>query len=809
MAEIEVNSQGVSLKELKKIGSIARKNWWILVIFILIAYAIGSFYIYKQTNVYSAQTSILLKSNDQFNQGSVISDNGGGSFYSSGSKTFVENSNEKRILQSYDLIAEAIQRLDFEVSYFIVGRIKTMEVFQNLPIKVKVVVANSSMYEKTINLKVIDNDHFQISYPKDDNTIKFSGTFGDDLVNTDMHIIVQKTKLISRNTLKQVEAAEYQFQIHSLSTLVSRYKSSMLIDNPNFTNVLAISVEDIIPERAAMFLDTLTQVYIERSLDSRFELNKNTLYYIDNQIAITTDILNSIEDTMENYRSRNAILSLDKEGEQYFDQYFLYDSKKKNLQIQLNNLDDLEKYVIGSKDSLFLPPSSYLSFDDRFLEKSAATLFDLQLEYNQLLNMVKPGHQGLKMIEQRMDSARSNMLNYLRNDRIALRQLIRSIKLESDTSKNHIRSIPAKQRGLTNIERRRRVNEDLYVFLLKQRANTSIARAGIIPMTKIIEHSRSMGIIRPDKNKILYFFLGAGFALAALLIIIRVLYFDRIESYDELKAATSLPIVGEIIRSKELTELKVVVDYDPKSAIAESFRTVRTNLQYMLGDKQKGAILVTSNNPGEGKTFCSINLAAILAKGGKRTIIMELDLHKPRVQKGLGIEANVGISTYVIGKSSLSEIIIPSSVENMDVVLAGPLPPNPSEIVVSQKMIELLNYCKEHYDYVIIDTPPVGLITDALVLMKLVDVTLFVMNTQVAYRHSLTNAHEIVNMNKLGHFGFILNGVKQRRSKYYYNKYNYGYKYGGYGQGYGSGYGGGYGGYGSYGGYGKSEGKKK
>jgi tyrosine-protein kinase Etk/Wzc len=804
MAEIELNSPGVSLKELKKIGSIARKNWWIVVLFLVFSFAIGSFYAYKQTSVFSAQTSLLLKSNDQYNQGSLISEGNAG-FYSGNSKTFIDNSNEKRILQSYDLIAAAIQRLNFNVSYFIVGRIKTVEAFQNLPIKVKVIIANSRMYETMINLKVIDSNHYQLIYQKDDNTIKTDGTFNDDFVNSDMHIIVQKTKLLTPGLIRQMQAAEYQFQIHSVETLVSRYKNSMRIDNPNYTNILTVSVEDIIPERATMFLDTLTQVYIEESLDSRFELNKNTLYYIDNQMDEVTDILNNIEDTLEDYRVRYGILNLDKEGDKYFDQYFGFDTRKKNLQVQLNNLNDLERYIIGSKDSLFLPPSTYLSFDDEFLNKSATNLFELQMIYNNLLNTVTPSNQGVLMINQRIDSTRSNMLDYIRNDRTAITQLINNINRESDTSKENIRAIPGKQRGLTNIERKRNVNQELYIFLLKQRASTIIARAGIIPMTKVIERSRSMGVIRPDKDKIIYFFLAGGLLCAALIIIIRILYFDRIESYDELKAVTSLPIVGEIVRTKDITELKVVVEYDPKSAIAESFRTVRTNLQYMLGDKLKGTIVLTSNNPGEGKTFCSINLGAILARGGKRTIILELDLHKPRVQKGLGIESQVGISTYVIGKNTLEEIIIQSSVENLDVILAGPLPPNPSEIIVTQKMTDLLNYCKENYEFVIVDTPPVGLITDALVLMKHADVTLFVMNTAVAYRHSLNNAHEIVSLNKLGHFGFILNGVKQRRSKYYYNRYNYGYKYGSYGQGYS----GGYGGYGSYGSYGNGPSPKK
>lgn len=175
--------------------------------------------------------------------------------------------------------------------------------------------------------------------------------------------------------IKQVQTADYQFQIHSLSTLVARYRSSMVIDNPQYTNVLTVSVEDIIPERAAIFLDTLTQVYIEKSLDTRFELNKNTLFYIDNQMLNVTGILNDMEDTLEDFRASNAILDLDKEGAKYFDQYFAYDNKKKDLQIQLQSINNLEKYIIGSKDSLFLPPAVYLSFGDKFWNPMPQTFF--------------------------------------------------------------------------------------------------------------------------------------------------------------------------------------------------------------------------------------------------------------------------------------------------------------------------------------------------------------------------------------------------------------------------------------------------
>jgi capsular exopolysaccharide synthesis family protein len=205
--------------------------------------------------------------------------------------------------------------------------------------------------------------------------------------------------------------------------------------------------------------------------------------------------------------------------------------------------------------------------------------------------------------------------------------------------------------------------------------------------------------------------------------------------------------------------------------------------------------VITSNNPGEGKTFCSINLAAILAKAGKKVLLLELDLHKPRVQKGLNMSSEIGISTILIGKHKPEECVLHSQIENLDVILSGPIPPNASELLLSDHQKTLLEFGKKNYD--------------AMVLMSMSDISLFVLNTKFAYREAITNAHEIVAINKLTNFGFILNGVKRKRSRYYYNRYAYGYGYGyGYGGRYGYGYGGRYGGY-YGGGYGDSDTTKK
>jgi len=256
-------------------------------------------------------------------------------------------------------------------------------------------------------------------------------------------------------------------------------------------------------------------------------------------------------------------------------------------------------------------------------------------------------------------------------------------------------------------------------------------------------------------------------------------------------SATGAGTASAAIDTRALAALRNSASRDPKAAITESFRTIRTNLEYLPATDTGRAVMVTSYRPNEGKTFCSVNLSAILAKAGKKVLLLELDLHKPKVGTGLGMTSNIGISTILVGKNNIEECVQHTQIENFDVILAGATPPNASELVLSKKLPELFEFGRQHYDYVMIDTPPVGLITDALLMMRHVDATLFVINTRFANKDHVRNAMEIHAANPAKNFGFILNGVRMKKSKYYYNtNYGYGYRYaygyGGYGYGYGS-----------------------
>ncbi|MEO6883814.1 MAG: polysaccharide biosynthesis tyrosine autokinase [Bacteroidia bacterium] len=778
------NNAIIDIQDIKAVLRIFSKNWYILVCLVAAAFVISQVYLYKIPDVYSAETEILLK-NDNFDSKNLISSEGAGGYYGSG-QTYVDNTNELRVLQSYDLIQKAVDRMNLGISYFIVGRFASREMYDGSPFKIQVGNINSGLYENMMHFKILNVHQYQITYTEGDQEQKFVGTFDEFSVNSDMKLLVTKSPQVNRNTIRSLENSDYTIKIHNPKNLVYRYRGALSVAIIDYTNILQVSLRDNVPERAIAFLDTLAEVYMENSLKSKIKINANTLFYIDKQMAEVSTILDSVQNDLQHYKENKNILDLGKEEDDYFTKLSDFDKTKSMLQMQIGALDALEKYIIENKDPEFLPPAVYIVSNDAFLKKSVDELYSMQISINSTLTDATEKNQNIRNANEKIKLLKNNLLIYIGNSRVALNSQIKDVNGQVDAYVSSIKTIPAKQRGLVDIERNMQVNENMYEFLLQKRANTTIAQATIIPETEVIETARSMGVVAPQKSKISYMFMGVGAIISLIIIFIRTVFFEKIESIEELKEKTDLPILGEILFDQSVKDILVTVENNPKSPIIESFRTIRTNLQYMDTEGGSKVILITSNVPGEGKTFCSVNLATILAKSERKVLLLELDLHKPRVHKALNMSSEIGISTIIIGKNTIQECILKSSIDNLDVLLSGPLPPNASELILSKRMNEIFEYGKAHYDYIIIDTPPVGLISDALALMKYANVNLYVINTKSAYKESIANAHEIVTNNKINNLGIVLNGVKRKKSKYYYNRYAYGY---GYGYGYGGNYG--------------------
>src|ERR1051326_583971 len=479
----------ITLQDIKRLWNIVRKNWWIVVLFLALALVLANIYLYKQTVIYSASTQILLKSNDQYNPSSVISDNY--SYYGGTSRTFVDNSNEKRVIKSFNLIEKTLGRLDFDVSYYIVGRLKTSEQFTGIPFKLSYTSISPELLEQRLNFKILDVKRYQVTYTKKNVEQSKIGYFDADFVDTDFKIYVKKTNFINPGTIKSLTGIEYQVQIHNHNRLINQYLNSIDVENPDYTNILEVSVTDPIPERAVMFLDTLSKVYIENTLQSAIDINANTLLYIEKQMAEVTTFLNDIEDTMQMYKEDQNILDLNREGDSYFQKLTEYDNQKSSLQLQISSLNDLEKYIIEEKDPEFLPPSIYIASDDAFLKASASELYGMQVKRNEALSSATEVNQSILIIDQRIKALRMNLLTYIGNARIALKSRITDVEKEMGNYIADIKTLPFKQRGLVTIERKLLVNEKMYEFLLQKRASTIIAKASIVPLTKVIDSPRN------------------------------------------------------------------------------------------------------------------------------------------------------------------------------------------------------------------------------------------------------------------------------------------------------------------------------
>ncbi|MFM2019164.1 MAG: hypothetical protein RL007_2820, partial [Bacteroidota bacterium] len=542
----------VSEKDVVRALSVVRKNWFIPILLLALAYGIGSFYTYRLTSIYAAKTQVLLKSNDQINPGAIISDN---SYYGNTSKTYIDNSNEKRIILSYDLIRKAINRLDFDVSYFLVGRVRTEEMFRTAPFIVKVNSISSDLYEQKMEIKFLSSSTFAITYVKNDKNVVVKGAFGKEIVTSDFSLKVTPRGTLNANKSNAMKVTDYLFQVHSTDFLVKNFQANMKVESPDYTNILEISVKDVIPGRAVMFLDTLVQVYVENSILQRLELNQNTLYFIDRQLAEVAGTLNMIEDTLQEFREDEGVFDLEREGEQYFQQYIGYDSRKRSLQMQTASLNDLESYIRDNKDPQFLPPSAYFSYGDPFLDRCVSELYEKQVTYVDFQSRGTEENPEVILLKQSIDRLKNDMLVYISNNRSAIGNSIRNVNKQIDTAQSNIQTLPLKQRGLINITRKLKVNENMYLFLLQRKANTVIARASILPETKVIEKARSQGVVEPNRQNILYYFLAVALLLSALIITTRVLLFERIESSEELRTMTGLPIAGEVPLYKSPDEL--------------------------------------------------------------------------------------------------------------------------------------------------------------------------------------------------------------------------------------------------------------
>jgi len=767
--------------DLSPIFKFLGKNWYLILLFPILFYTIAYIYSYRMPNVYAAKTEILLKSSETYDYQNSMNSSFG--YFS----TVQDVINQKRVLTSYNIIENTLDKLNFEISYYLDGGVRKDEVlgFKYVYVNINPHEVPDRLKNKSYTFEIIDYDSYNFIYNSSGEEIKIKCQF-DTKYQNPFPFELNKTTHFKDDNIDEIKKHQYKIHLYKKQSLISKYSRNLSVLNEDYTSILTLKLEDNIDIRAKIFLDTLSKVYINYSVENQIRINENTRSYIEKQLFELKEILDSLEFELHRYRESKNIINLSREQNELFNQLSDLKNQKQMIELRESSLRSVFDYTTEDLNDTSLPPIIN-SREDVVLNQQVNTLYKLKLKRTELLSFFTKENYSIKKQDTLIQVVTSGVRDYL----ISTHQIIKNNSEEITAKINHtlerLKKIPKSEQGIIGIKRKLQVNENLHQFLLEKKASTVIARAAIIPQVSIIESARSLGTIGPDRNRIRFGAAGIGIIFALVIGVIRLLFFERIETLIDFKEISSLPVIGGIPFYKNIDKTPLTIQDNNRSIVSESFRTLRANLQYTLDKNSKvKKILISSLHPSEGKTFVSTNMATFLASSNKKTVLIDFDLHKPKVHKILNIKNKRGLSSFLIGKLQLPEIINTGVIENLDVISAGPIPPNASDLILNGKVNTLIALLEESYDYIIFDTPPLMLISDSLVLLKEVDTGIFVFNSEKATKEGVRFLEDVLKQNKLRNIAYVLNGIKQKKWTYYKSKYSnrYAYKYG-YGSGYG------------------------
>jgi len=744
----------IDQKDVKKTIVLVLKNWYWFVLFLGLSIGGSVFYLYKATNFYGASAKILIKP-----QKNAIKDALTASLASSGPSKD-EIANEIEILTSSSLINEVISKLNLDISYFIEGRLKTGEIYQGRPFLVDGKILDWNYYGVPIYVSIISAEKYRLSIDHEGKKYNGIHKFGDPVVNDKFSMIINNDSTIVNNkSVASIAEAKYLFRFNERTALVKKFQKALQLSMDEEATVINAFIEDQVADKAINFIKILTETYITNSISVQKEINENTLAFIDGQLKDIEDILNGVESNLEQFQRQKTTMNPENEQGVYLQQKVGFENEQAKFTMQLRSVDYIYEQLTSNPEATTISPSMIGDSPDPAMGSTFAELSVLQQRKTNLLFSNTPNSPVVKELDAQISIARQNLISSVMNMRRNLVVKINSLSSQLGQFQGALNQMPSTMRGLVNINRKVDINEKIYLFLLETRAQTVIEKAGIVADKVILEPSATTGLERPIKEKILLTGIGIGLALSFLVIFLKSIFYNYIHTKDDLSELTTLPIIGVIGKSKEAKEDYLVVDKYPQSLTSEAYRVVRTNLSYFNPKANSKVVLFTSSVAGEGKTFNAINTGTILAKTKKKVIVVDLDLHKPKQANAFNLKNDVGVTSFLVGKARLSEIIKETPIENLQVILTGPRTPNASELIVDPMLEEMIKELKSMYDYVILDTPPVGLLSDALALMKFSDVNIYILKAGFSKKDFVDIAHTIVEKNDIKHLTFLLNNV--------------------------------------------------
>jgi len=791
----------------KKIAYLFLDNWYLFAIAVVVAIAISFVINRYSTRVYQTQGTVIVKDQRSGIDPTEIMTN----IYT-GNGNNVDN--EIAILQSYMLTERVVKKMGIEVTYYGRGRIKGNELYKDeSPFIVEFDRTVPQAVGMVYDIAFTDNDHFTLhskgrgyslyDYILDKTVLdsicdfEFTQEFKQgewfETGYNRLRIIIKK-----EFTHEQLLGKRLSFWLNSYPGLVRQMKHFTTNTINRQSSVVAVTMTGTNKQKIIDFTNTLMYEFVNRGLEKKNMISDNTIVFIDKELGDIQELLTAAEIELKDFRTQNDLTNFDVQTNQAYSRLQTLDKEHAEIQVNVKIYKRLQDYIqsqINNPENLAAP--STMGINDPLLNRLVTELVTLsQTKATQLLTQTEQHPQIIKLDEQIVTTKKTlleTVNNLVQNAQLSLREIEKRIsQIESET-----KVLPEKQRQLLSYQRNFNLTDETYKYLMQRRAEAQILRASNTPDNEVLDEARLAltNLVKPRRMINTILALLICLLIPAIYLFLKEIFNVSINDRNDIEKLTQFPIIGQISQVSDKDPLVVI--NKPKAPIAESFRSIRTNIEFITQGKTKSTILVTGDIQGIGKTFCSINIASIYALYNKKTVLLGFDMRKPKLFQEFNLTNNIGLSSYLSNKEPLENIIQASTkAPNLDIITSGPIPPNPAELIASQKCDELFERLHEMYDYIIIDTPPLGLVTDSYLLMRHSDVNLFVVRQNHTNKNIFGSIIKDIE-NRGVETAIVINGIQAAKG--------YGYRYGGrrYGYGYG-GYAYAYGGYG-YGKYGYGE----
>ena len=795
-------------------------NWYWFILSLIICGGLGAIYLRYATPKYQSSAKLLIKDDDNGSKR-------GQSLQNMTNLGIISNSagidNEMEILSSHSIAEDAIRDLKLYVDYSTKGRIKNIILYRDQPLNVDVDRAHLEKLNMPIDLAITRNGTTYsvsgtYSVPTDEN--ESEGPFSLNRKFTSLPAtIATRAGIItisSNNGHSLHDGQTLKVEILSPKMASDKYVSELQVAQTSKTTSIAqLQLTDEVPQRSLDYLRQLAIVYNRQANEDKNIVALRTEKFINSRLQKINAELGKTEGQLQNYKQQNGMVELKLNAGNAVTNQNESELKLADMQTQIELFGTIAQEVESSSRNLSQVIPSNVGLDDQSSTSLINKYNELVLERNRLLRSASENSPVVEPLTAQIRELNGNIRRAIAAARQNLQIQRDALAAQVSKFNEQVAETPQQERMLTQIGRQQEVKSGLYLMLLQKREENSISLAATADKGKLIDDPQLDGKISPRSSIILLIALLIGLAIPALIIFLQQLFRYKIEGHEDVVRLTKLPIIADVAIASNTAKGKadIVVHENQNNQMEEIFRSMRTNLQFMLHEGQK-VVLFTSSTSGEGKTFTAANLSVSFGLLGKKVILVGLDIRRPRLAELFGIQDHRhGITNLLVKESptaaEVREQILPSGVnKNLDLLMAGPVPPNPAELIARKSLEDIIGILKDEYDYIMIDTAPVGLVTDTLQISRVADASIYMCRADYTPKANFEMINALANEKKLPNMAVVLNGIDMSKKKYgyYYGYGQYG-KYGRYGRGlssYGYGQYGHYGNYGNYGNYSSS-----